>query len=166
MRIVTTSILALGLALGLVGGAQAQDFRPGCYERIYTDAHLAKQPAQVVKLIRLKIGNWMTEVAREGSMMVIPADQGHVRGQVIVGQPLMQFLICGNEAGDPVCQVECDGGSLELRKISDISLTCRTRYMLVGLGEECGGALDLAEVPGTWVSYRLDRVDDAKCQGI
>ena len=152
-------MLALALVLG-AGPAMAQDVPPGCYERVYSADHLARHPAQVVAALRLKVGDWMTEVAREGRIAVIPV--GGAGWPTALGQ----FLICGNEAGAPLCQVECDGGAFEVVKWDASGMTFRTRYMLVGEGEGCGGLLDLAEVPGQFTSYRVNRVADGQCDGM
>jgi hypothetical protein len=159
---------AFALILGFcgTGAAWAEEVRPGCYQRVYSDAHLRGQPAQVVKSVRLRVGTWMTEVAREAVIDVVPANQGHVRGQPWVGARLQQFLICGTESGAPLCQVECDGGSMEVIKQDAQGMVFRTRYMLVGTTGECGGVMNMAEYPGQWVSYRLYRVADSDCYGM
>ncbi|MFY0623234.1 MAG: hypothetical protein JXQ89_16235 [Pelagimonas sp.] len=146
--------------------AQAGEIWPGCYERVYSDAHLAKHPKQVVKVIRLQVGEWLSDTDRAGKMQVIPANQGHVRGTGLAGQSLSQFLLCSQRGDTPVCQVECDGGSLELTKQDNTSLTFRTRYLMVGDNEECGGVMDLAEVQNQWVKYRLNRVQASACDGM
>lgn len=155
---VMTALMGLPLA--------AEDIRPGCYTRFYSDAHLRGQPAQVVRSVRLWVGPWMTEVAREARIEVVSANQGHARGAPWVGARLQQFLICGTESGAPHCQVECDGGRMEVTKQDAQGMVFRTRYMVVGNTGECGGVMDLAEYPGQWVSYRLYRTDDANCSGM
>ena len=160
-----------GVALAvmtLLAGAvvQAEEIRPGCYTRFYSDAHLRDQPAQVVRAVRLWVGPWMTEVAREARIEVVPANQGHARGAPWVGARLQQFLICGTESGAPICQVECDGGRMEVTKQDAQGMVFRTRYMVVGNTGECGGVMDMAEVPGQWVSYRLYRADASDCSGM
>ncbi|WP_425099734.1 hypothetical protein [Tropicibacter sp. S64] len=146
--------------------ASAQEIRPGCYARVYAQSHLDANPAQVVREIRLSVGDWLSEVTRKGLIEVIAANQGHARMEGNAGRVLSQFLLCGTEADALLCQVECDGGFLQVTKQSGDSLTFRTRYLMVGETEECGGAMDLAEVPGQWVSYRLDRVPEAVCAGM
>lgn len=146
--------------------AQAQQVSPGCYQRTYTDAHLRSHPDQVVRSVRLWVGQWMTEVAREGMIEVVPANQGHARGEPWVGARLQQFLICGNEANSPRCQAECGAGSLEVREQGASGMLFRTRDLLVGTTGECGGVMDMAEIPGQWVSYRLNRVPDSACYGM
>ncbi|MGP6087484.1 hypothetical protein [Antarctobacter jejuensis] len=153
-------------ALSMAAPAVAEDIRPGCYQRVYSDAHLRAHPSQVVKSVRLFVGQWMTEVAREARIEVVPANQGHVRGQPWVGARLQQFLICGTESGAPYCQVECDGGRMEVTKQDGQGMVFRTRYMLVGETSECGGVMDMAEVPGAYTSYRLYRVADSDCYGM
>ncbi|WP_323770426.1 hypothetical protein [Antarctobacter sp.] len=157
---------AAALVLSTAMPASAVDIRPGCYQRVYSDAHLRSHPRQVVKSVRLLVGGWMTEVAREGRIEVVPANQGHVRGQPWVGARLQQFLICGTESGAPYCQVECDGGRMEVTKQDGQGMVFRTRYMVVGNTTECGGVMDMAEVPGAYTSYRLYRVADSDCYGM
>ncbi|WGW03841.1 hypothetical protein [Tropicibacter oceani] len=156
----------LALCVLIDGGAQAGEVLPGCYERAYTAEHLASQPAQVVREIRLWVGDWTTEVARAGKLEVIAANQGRARASDQHGRVLTQTLYCGNEAGEATCLAECDGGSLEVRKQDSAGMTFRTRYLMVGEVGGCGGSLDLAEVPGQWVSYKLFRVPDARCDGM
>lgn len=168
MAVRTFGILAGALAavLSIVAPAVAEEIRPGCYQRVYSDSHLRSHPRQVVKSVRLYVGQWMTEVAREARIEVVPANQGHVRGQPWVGARLQQFLICGTESGAPYCQVECDGGRMEVTKQDGQGMVFRTRYMVVGNTTECGGVMDMAEVPGSYTSYRLYRVADSDCYGM
>lgn len=161
---VLAGVLAAVLSAALP--AAAEDIRPGCYQRVYSDQHLWDHPAQVVKSVRLRVGDWMTEVAREATIEVVPANQGHVRGQPWVGARLQQFLICGTETGAPFCQVECDGGRMEVTKQDGQGMVFRTRYMVVGNTSECGGVMDMAEVRGAYTSYRLYRVADSDCYGM
>lgn len=156
----------LAAAVLLAAPAAAEEIRPGCYMRVYSDQHLRDHPAQVVKSVRFKVGQWMTEVAREATMEVVPANQGHARGMPWVGARLQQFLICGTESGAPNCMVECDGGSMQVTRQDSKGMVFRTRYMMVGTTGECGGAMDMAEIPGQWVSYRLYRVADGDCDGM
>lgn len=158
---------ALAGALALVAvPVVAEEIRPGCYTRFYSDAHLRDHPAQVVRSVRMWVGPWMTEVAREAKIEVVPANQGHARGAPWVGARLQQFLICGTESGAAWCQVECDGGGMEVTRQDANGMVFRTRYMVVGNTSECGGVMDMAEVPGAFTSYRLYRVDDSNCSGM
>lgn len=158
--------LAAAAMLAAAGQASAVEVRPGCYMRVYSDQHLRDHPAQVVKSVRLKVGQWMTEVAREAVIEVVPANQGHARGAPWVGARLQQFLICGTESGAPLCQVECDGGSMEVTRQDGSGMVFRTRYMMVGTTGECGGVMDMAEKRNQWVSYKLFRVADSDCSGM
>lgn len=158
--------LGLVLLAGLAVPVAAEEIRPGCYTRVYSDQHLRENPAQVVKSVRLKVGGWMTEVAREAMIEVVPANQGHARGAPWVGARLQQFLICGTESGAPLCQVECDGGSMEVTRQDAQGMVFRTRYMMVGTTGECGGVMDMAEKRNQWVSYRLYRTADSDCGGM
>jgi hypothetical protein len=163
----TTFTRGVLVALALVAGtAGAQEFPPGCYERVYTADHLARHPEQKVSALRFFIGDWMTEHARFGRLAVIPVGQ-RARAGAPWPSALIQSLICGNEAGEERCEATCDAGALEVTRWDGGGLTFRTRYLMVG-GDVagCGGLLDMAERPGTWVSYRVYRVGDATCAGM
>ena len=135
----------------------------GCYTRDYSDAHLAKNPKQVVDRMSLLVyedGN--NNVLAD--MYVTFADQGHVKGTRHAGQTLDQFLLCFDFEGRAGCTVECDGGNFFVTKLTDSSMTFKTHYMMIGDDAgSCGGAVDLAEEPGVGVSYRLNRVDPGQC---
>ncbi|WP_298356437.1 hypothetical protein [uncultured Litoreibacter sp.] len=157
-NIIFTSLLAFALP------AQAQDMQ-SCYARTYSDAHLAKHPAQVVKamVMAFELGDAGDSYIR---MSALIADGGHAKGGPLVGQWVDQGLYCFEGSADQVgtrCGIDCDGGVLEVTKVSTQSLTFRTTYLTVGEREECGGSIDLAEEIGKPVSYRLDRVDPAIC---
>lgn len=153
---------ALALCLMLAPGVVAAF--EGCYVRDYSDAHLAKHPAQVVDRITLDLYRQATgEVVAE--MWVVTARQGHAARAGEGGKRFSQFLICWDDAGRPVCGVECDGGKMDITRLDANGLTFQTSYLLVGDAEACGGVVDLAERPGQPVSYRLDRVEPAVCAG-
>ncbi|MBP0484061.1 hypothetical protein [Sagittula salina] len=159
--------LLLAAALGgAVGAASGEDLAPGCYERVYSPAHLSAHPGQVVSMLRFHVGQWVTEVARDATLSVVMVGQGGAVGLNPWGDALKQSLFCGSETQETVhCRVQCDGGGLEVTRQDAAGLTFRTRYLLVGEGQDgCGGLADLAEAPGQWVSYRLNRVDDVFCE--
>ncbi len=158
---------ALAGALAMFAGtAQANEIRPGCYERFYSSGHLATHPDQHVAAVRMKVGEWATNVSRATSIEVVLANQGRVSGSRYAGRTLSQFMFCGTESRWDTCVVECDGGSLQVTKQTNSTMTFRTKYLLVGEVADCGGAVDLAEIPGRWVSYKLNRVSDAACNGM
>lgn len=160
--------LAAALAVTLVFAtpAVAAEFRKGCYQRIYSAGHLAGHPAQVVAAIRLKVGEWQTNVSRGTKMEIVVANQGRARGTGLAGRALSQYLFCGTEGRSDICVAECDSGAIELRRQDAGGLTFRTRYLMVGNGPGCGGFVDLAEVAGRYTSYKLYRVPDAVCNGM
>ncbi|SMX30275.1 hypothetical protein TRP8649_04418 [Pelagimonas phthalicica] len=160
-------LVTLSAALAACGSfAAANDIRPGCYERIYSQSHLASHPDQHVAAIRMKVGEWITNVSRDTRLEATFANQGQVRGTGAAGRTMAQFLFCGTEDSWDRCQAECDSGSLQVIKQSNSSMTFRTRYLMVGDAQSCGGYVDLAEIQGQWVSYRLNRVPDANCRGM
>jgi hypothetical protein len=148
----------------------AMDMPMGCFERNYTKAHLSGQPAQVVESIRVLF----TEETFDDStylharMQVLLANQGHVRAEGLGGETLDQFLICdaGNGKQAPACFVECDGGGMQISRNSGGKLEFRTDYLMVGDYDECGGATDLTEYQGKSVTYRLNQVNDARCDDL
>ncbi len=167
----TKRVAMAALLSGLtITSAIAQDMPMGCFERNYTKAHLAGQPAQIVESLRVLF----TEETFDDStylharMQVLLANQGHVRAEGLGGETLDQFLICdaGNGKQAPACFVECDGGSMQITRNSDGVLEFRTDYLMVGDYDECGGATDLTEYQGKAVTYRLNQVNDAVCDDL
>ena len=99
-------------------------------------------------------------------MMAATANQGHARRSGLGNKIFTQWLFCYEEGGRAACSVECDGGRFIVTRQTPDSLTFQTDYLMVGDSEECGGAIDLAEVPRTPVKYRLDLVSDSTCDGL
>lgn len=148
----------------------AQDHAlPGCYTRAYSQAHLDAHPQQVVREMRLWVR--VQNGVRDAIMDVQFANQGHVATEGRGSPQARQVLSCFDLAdGTPFCGVECDGGGFVPVRQTDDSLTIELDYLLIGTtpGEEevCGGEIDLAEVPGQTVRYRLNRADIAQCEGM
>lgn len=144
----------------------AHALEPGCYRRAYSGEHLARHPDQVVQIIKLRIGDWVTNVSRDASVLVMGAGQGHSRdlSKVVMSQQ----LFCGTESNSQLCRAECDAGSLVVTKQSGDTLLFKTRYLLVDedANDGCGGTMDLAEQPDTWVTYKLFRVGPESCEGM
>lgn len=161
--IFTSAALAL-----MAGPVLAEGPAEGCFTRVYSDAHLAKYPDQVVKSLRLKVAYNADFEGRLALMEVVAANQGHAARDGLGGQTLIQSLICWTDSdGWNGCSVECDGGSFRVAKDTGKTMTIRTDYLMVGDNEEsCGGAIDLAERPGEPVSYRLNLMPDTACDGI
>lgn len=156
-------LMIAGAALVCVsaGPLKAADPMMGCFMRDYSDAHLAKHPAQVVDEIALSVrqaGEFIN-----GTLWVLTARQGHVAHSGLGGRLLKQQLLCWKEMGTMNCFVECDGGGFTVTKATGDSLTFRTNFLLVGDENGCGGPVDLAENPGQPVSYRLNRADPTVC---
>ncbi len=160
-NIIFTSIAASLLAGAALGG----ELRPGCYHRDYTDAHLASHPDQIVDWISMiveKDAQGYT-VAR---MLVATANQGYVRATKQGGQLFKQWLGCWQDGARAFCAVDCDGGNFTVTRDTGTSITFQTTYLMVGETDDCGGAIDLAEIPGKPVKYRLDLVSDSACDGL
>ena len=163
------SIIFISAWCVLAGAAFAQQGpEPGCYERQYSAAHLAQNPDQVVKSIRMRIYDDTHYGTKEryANLDVQFANQGHVRRAGLGAPRLGQSLICFGDADGAGCSVECDGGWFTVTRSTPESLTIETEYLMVGDTEGCGGAVDLAEKPGRPVKYRLDRADPARCNGL
>lgn len=149
------------LAVTLIGAlpAQAQDIA-GCYARAYDAAHLTSQPAQVVKAITLQVHAGSAK-STTATLRVRAADQGHARRSGQGGRRFDAFLLCDRTMDGWRCGVECDGGSLIVTRHDTQVLEFRTNHLMTGAGDSCGGMLDLAELPGQPVTYRLfSRPDD------
>lgn len=158
-----TYINSFILAATIMAPGLAQAEQPvGCYERNYTQAHLAKNPNQVVAQIALRFGKSDTETV--ALMSVLTANQGHAQKAGNGGKLFEQFLLCSATNGDNWrCSVECDGGSLEVVQLDGEILKFSTQYLLVGATDECGGLVDLAEKQDQKVTYKLTRVADSQC---
>jgi len=148
----------------LAGPVMAEEPRPGCYMRDYSDAHLAKHPEQIVDRMVVQIARQATGTV-VADIWVTLADQGHVRTSAMGHHRVSQVLVCWSDNGRARCGVECDGGSMEITRQDGEVLIFRTDYMLVGPTDQCGGAIDLAERPGQMVSYRLAPVAETLCEG-
>lgn len=159
--IIFTSLVSL---LALPAAAEPE----GCFERIYSDAHLAKNPAQVVRSISMAFGDFAGDATPWVDVQADIADQGHARGTGQGGNTYSQIARC-TEGGDSktgwTCSVECDGGTLKIKRLDATSLLVRLDYFTLTTGDDCGGEVDLAEVPGQSVAYRLERRPDAACAG-
>ena len=160
-----TYIKSLGVLALMALPLQAQSAPPqGCYQRDYSDQHLAKNPAQVVDQIAVKFGQSGGD--RVAQMSVLTANQGHVRASGHGGQMFEQYLYCFAPSGGDknwTCSVECDGGSMEILRADGKTLLFRTNYLLVGESDECGGPIDLAEIQDKSVTYKLTRVANSQC---
>lgn len=158
-----TYINSLILVAAMALPVQAQSAPPeGCYERQYTQSHLAKNLDQVVAQIAVRFGKNAAE--NVALMSVLTANQGHARQAGNGGKLFDQFLYCSASNGDSWrCAVECDGGSFKITQLDGKTLKFTTEYLMVGQADECGGAVDLAEKQGQKVTYKLTRVADNQC---
>ncbi|MGJ8615447.1 MAG: hypothetical protein ACSHWS_01325 [Sulfitobacter sp.] len=160
--IIFTSFLAL-LALP-VAAAEPE----GCFARTYSDAHLAKHPAQVVREISMSFGDFAGDDVPWVDVEAEIADQGHARGTGQGGNTYGQIARCtdgGNSKTGWTCSVECDGGTMRIDRLDATSMLVSLEYFIMNTGDDCGGEVDLAEVPGQSVSYKLERQPDAACAG-
>lgn len=155
-------VLAALLAFSAPAGAQ--DVAAGCWARDYSAAHLAANPAQVVAAMRIVV----PKAPRSDGLRVAVtfSQQGHVAGTAMAGRRIAQGMFCLSDAGPLTCGIECDGGTAVFRPRADGALDLVTNYLLLGDPEECGGIVDLAEVSGQSVTYRLYPVDPDLCAGM
>lgn len=150
------------LVVAVATQARADGPGVGCFERVYSDAHLAGQPAQIVKRMVLDI-HQQEGGAKVAEMLVTTANQGYVAITGHGGQSFRQFLLCWSDGGRNICAVECDAGRMEVTRQDNTGLTFRTDTLWVGDADECGGAVNIIEKPGQSVSYRMNRVSQAIC---
>jgi hypothetical protein len=137
---------------------------PVCFARDYDAGHLARNPAQVVRNMRILLPD---DPRRDGlRLSVTLADQGHVVADGMAGRSLGQGLFCLDGPGPLTCGVECDGGLLVVTRRDAGILEFRTDRLTVGDAEDCGGSVDLAERPGQPVTYRLFAAPMAACEGL
>jgi hypothetical protein len=142
---------------------------PGCYQREYSQAHLDKHPNQVARSLTMMIQDHQDgEFTNRFAYLVVDfANQGHVKRDGHGAQRLDQSLICWTGADRRRgCSVECDGGSFYVTDETDSKMTIATEYLWIGDTEGCGGKIDLSEVPGQEVKYRLNRVDPLNCLAV
>jgi len=159
-------ILAGLAALALAAPVMAQDLPLGCYSRDYSADHLKQNPAQNVASLRL---NFLRATEETGGapvmeVMVRLADQGRARAEGMGGMMLTQTAYCFNEGKGWICGVECDGGIMEIGRMSGDMLDVKTSNFWVGNTDECGGAFDLAEGRGT-TTYRVKKAAASACLG-
>jgi len=161
-NIIFTSAIAITASM-----ASAQEGPPlGCYAREYSQAHLQAHPKQVARSLTMKIHDQTHgEFTNRFAYLVVDfANRGHVKRDGHGAQRLDQSLICWeNGEGLTGCSVECDGGSFSVTRETDSAMTIATQTLWMGDTEGCGGAIDLAEVPGRTVKYRLNKVDMTVC---
>lgn len=161
-NIIFTSILAV---VALPAAAAEPE---GCFARVYSDAHLAKYPAQVVRSISMSFGDFGGDRVPWVDVEAEIANQGHARGTGQGGNTYGQIARCtqsGNSKTGWSCSVECDGGTMRIDRLDAKSLLVSLEYFIMNTGDDCGGEVDLAEVPGQSVSYKLERQSDAVCAG-
>ncbi|MFK7835376.1 MAG: hypothetical protein AB8B60_04085 [Sulfitobacter sp.] len=163
---IATGVVALGLA-GVVA-MPVLAAPQGCFERRYSEDHLARNPAQVVQEMSVAFGGFAGDDVPWMDVTIIAAPQGHAADAGQGGELFGTIARC--TPSDVTlygwsCSVECDGGTLHIEQLDDRKLKMWTEYFLLGTGDDCGGALDLAEVPLTAVTYHLNRVPDARCEG-
>ena len=169
MRSITCIRQTLVVGL-LLGGASPLLAGPpeGCFARSYSEAHLAQHPAQVVREISIAFGDFAGDDAPWMDVQVEVADQGHAQVTGQGGNTYGQIARCFADARAKAgwsCAVECDGGVMRIERLDGDGLLVRLAYFMMNTGDDCGGEVDLAEVPGQEVAYRLDRQPDAHCAG-
>ena len=161
MRSITFTNTLLGAAF-LASAGQAENIPFSCFYRDYTDEHLAAHPTQIVDEIWMRFDEDVYGY-QFVDILVRTANQGHAAKDGLGGQLFDQTVHCWDNEGVLACAVDCDGGYMEVEAHDGEMLQFRTQNLWVGDTEECGGAIDLAEIPGQPVSYRLYATDDLAC---
>ena len=134
----------------------------GCYHRTYSDAHIAAHPEQVVSAISVAFG--IDEYDQySASVAVSTSNGGHVKDTELALRTFEQGLLCWNDGGEVTCSVDCDAGFFEVTRDTGDSIDLTLTYLWVGETEECGGAVDIAEVSGEPVVYRLYKSPPEAC---
>lgn len=148
-----------GLALVLTTAQASAEPMPGCYMRIYDEAHLAAQPQQWVEGISMWIQpDQINDFMRAASMSVLKRDAAPT------DQILMMAVTCRDgDGGLTICTSWCGNDAIEITSSDAQGLTFRTGRFIVSPGAECSGGRDLAETPGQATAYRLDKVEDGLC---
>ncbi|SDK31200.1 hypothetical protein [Aliiruegeria lutimaris] len=147
-----------------------------CYDRLYSDDHLLRHPAQSVRRITVALVQDPTEAADWHHWMnvwVRFADQGiggrNFEPGVEYGQPLRCLsAVAGAEMLEPAgtrCVIEGDGGAMEIVKRQASGLTLRTTGIVL---EEPDWSSDqppaeLTAEGNDNVLFRLNRVDQNVC---
>ncbi|MEC7763953.1 MAG: hypothetical protein VX874_18765 [Pseudomonadota bacterium] len=134
----------------------------GCYHRTYSEDHIASHPKQVVSALSVAFG--IDEYDQYGaSVWVNTTNGGHVKDTDLALRTFEQGLLCYDEGGRVMCAVECDGGFFEVTRDTGDSIDLTLTYLWVGDTEGCGGAVDIAEVSGEPVVYRLYKSQPEAC---
>lgn len=161
-RLFLMSLLMLGVASPTLA-----DPPMGCFTRDYSAGHLAKNPNQHVASIRLLFDRG--DGAMYPRFLYLDgrfADQGRARLDGVGGAAFSQSAFCVEDGGTFRCQVECDGGGLEIAALKGDTLTVSTDYFTLESGGGCEAVSDLAELGGGKTIYRLTRAPIAACAGL
>ena len=152
-------------SLALLAATTAAAETPlGCFTRTYSDDHLAKNPAQIVRSMQVNITKDDGDAGQVFADMGVEfANQGRIAGRKTAGRFMDQFLICSDETRGFSCFVECDGGSFTVTRMTADSITIETSGLWVGNVDGCGGMEDIAEVPGQKMKYLLRVSDPLAC---
>ena len=160
----TATATAIALA-ALSAPAAGQDVPRGCFARMYSAAHLAAHPDQVVDWITV---NFLPDSYNPGQTVAQirarMADQGHAGRQGIGGMVLSE--VASNWMQPLTFGVFCDGGAFEVIRHDGAELVIRTQYLRVAT-DGCNGeaiAASLAERHDDLTIYRLDAAPDAVCE--
>lgn len=137
---------------------------PGCWSREYSADHILAHPDQIVERMALMVLDDQSETTRIANLSIWTTGQGHVARSGHMLTRFDQTLICWEDSGATGCSVECDGGAMKIVGVPDGGLKLTTDYLMVGDTETCGGAVDLAEIPGQPVSYIVERADSSVCE--
>lgn len=158
LSIIFTSLLAGTTAM-------AQTVPLGCFERAYTEAHLAAHPNQGVAALRLWIGH-IQQFSDEDVYFWIEAhmaDQGQGARDGVAGQFLGEGGLC--HVGRANCFADGDGGSFDIASVEGDTIVIETAGMrLVGDNVDAGEMSGLNEGYPGLTRYRLNRVPDTNCE--
>ena len=174
-------------AVGMAAMAKAADY--SCFERTYSDAHLAANKMQVVRMLRVRLPQarsdeakaWATfrkspaQIAEEQAAAEAASAKNEEAPEEVAEASYDTTLICwapspGSPEGAWQCGVECDGGSFTAWADGNGGLLLRTKGGFAvhgGCGEELEDGEDIrwvTDLNAIQTTFRLSPVAETNCK--
>ncbi len=137
--------------------------KPACFVRQYSQAHLAANPKQTVRQIKIKLRQLKYEGASEPSPVL--GIQVRRKGERSVWT---NNIPCNASAGRVFCAVECDGGSVEIASRDKAgNLTIKNNGVILhgGCGEQ-GRRIKLEGERGGDDVFKLKQTYEQNCADV
>jgi hypothetical protein len=168
----------LALLLAAAPAMAAEDLPLGCFTLASDPARLAASPADIVDTMTVEI---RSATAEEGMgvpagtpvmyLSVTAADQGHAATPMpeedfpdgFGGQELYAALTCEATEAGLVC-AECGEPSLTVTRHDAASLDILVTGLGLGMGQACGGFIDLVPEGAGPVAYTLAAAPPTACE--